>query len=96
MRRGILASVDELGALRSRIARRPFDRFYERLQERCALIFESAPMTEMNWQTAWASGRWNAACNRDPRALMVRTIPASNPEASSRRSPGIRALTTFC
>ena len=61
MRRGILTDRDELTALRSRITRRPYDAFYEALVRRCALILESAPVTEMNWQAAWANGRQNAA-----------------------------------
>ncbi len=61
MRRGILTNRDELSALRSRISHKPFDVFYETLLKRCALILESTPVTEMNWQAAWASGRRNAA-----------------------------------
>ncbi|MCD4825619.1 MAG: hypothetical protein K8S55_13570, partial [Phycisphaerae bacterium] len=61
MRRGILANLDELRALSDRISIHPFDRFYEVLGKRCALILESSPMTEMNWQAAWAGGRRNSA-----------------------------------
>ena len=61
MQRGILATREELGRLRERISRQPFDTFYQALQKRCALIFKSAPMTEMDWQAAWESGRPHAA-----------------------------------
>lgn len=61
MKRGILASRDELAALRGRIAHKPFSDFYALLEKRCALILESCPMTEMAWQSAWAAGRPNAA-----------------------------------
>lgn len=61
MRRGILATRDELTALRKRIHRKPFDALYDALNKRCALILESAPVTEMQWQAAWATGRQNAA-----------------------------------
>ncbi len=61
MRRNLLASREELSALRGRIDRKPFDAFYSRLDKCCALILESSPMTEMNWQSAWATGRQNAA-----------------------------------
>lgn len=61
MRRGLLATRDDLEALRDRINDAPYDVYYERLLSRCALILESSPATEMNWQSAWANGRWNAA-----------------------------------
>ncbi|MBN1553736.1 MAG: heparinase II/III family protein [Phycisphaerae bacterium] len=61
MRRGILATRDELTSLRKRIRQKPFDAIYDSLVRRCALILESAPVTEMQWQSAWASGRQNAA-----------------------------------
>jgi hypothetical protein len=61
MRRGLLAHREELEALRSRLSHRPFDGFHERLEQRCALILESSPAREMHWQSAWATGRWNAA-----------------------------------
>ncbi len=61
MRRGILATRDELVGLRKRILRKPFDALWDALGRRCALILESAPVTEMQWQSAWATGRQNAA-----------------------------------
>jgi hypothetical protein len=61
MKRGILASRDELTALQERIAHKPFSDFYALLENRCALILESRPMTEMDWQSAWAAGRTNVA-----------------------------------
>lgn len=61
MRRGILATRDELTSLRKRILHKPFDVLWDALGRRCALILESAPVTEMQWQSAWATGRQNAA-----------------------------------
>lgn len=61
MRRGILATRDELASLRKRIAQKPFDALWDALGRRCALILESTPVTEMQWQSAWATGRQNAA-----------------------------------
>jgi hypothetical protein len=61
MRRGILASRDELRALRGRIGRKAYVGMYEALRRRCALILESAPITESRWRTLWAQGRWNSA-----------------------------------
>jgi len=61
MRRGILATRDELRSLRGRIAKSPFDRFHDALQKRCALILESPPVTETQWQTLWQQGRWGSA-----------------------------------
>ena len=61
MRRGILATRDELRALRERIAGKPFDRIYDALRKRCSLILESAPVTEAQWQSLWAKGRRMAA-----------------------------------
>ena len=61
MRRGILATRDELRSLRSRIAKSPFDRFYDALQKRCALVLESPPVTETRWRTMWQQGRWSSA-----------------------------------
>jgi hypothetical protein len=61
MKRGILATRDELVSLRKRIDKRPFDALWDSLGRRCALILESTPVTEMQWQSAWASGRQNAA-----------------------------------
>jgi hypothetical protein len=61
MRRGILAARDELRALRDRIARKPFDAIYQALQKRCALILESAPISEQQWQVLWNQGSWASA-----------------------------------
>jgi len=61
MRRGILADLDTLRSLGSRISQRPFDEFYDVLTRRCGLILQSSPMIEMNWQAAWSNGRQNAA-----------------------------------
>lgn len=61
MRRGILADTEMLRALRSRISQKPFNEFYDVLVKRCGLILQTVPITEMNWQAAWANGRQNAA-----------------------------------
>jgi len=61
MRRGILASRDELAGLRDRINRKPFDGMYDALRRRCALILESSPVTEAQWRSLWEHGQWSAA-----------------------------------
>jgi len=61
MRRGLLATRDDLRRLRRRIAASPFDAFYDRLVKRCALILEAAPVTERQWQMEWQKGRWGSA-----------------------------------
>lgn len=61
MRRGLLASRDELRALGERVAERPFDAIHEALNLRCSLILESGPVTETQWQTLWQHGSWAAA-----------------------------------
>jgi len=61
MRRGIIATRDELKSLRQKISRRPFDAIYSRLQKRCSLILESSPVTEQQWRAMWEQGRWDAA-----------------------------------
>jgi hypothetical protein len=61
MRRGILASRDELTALRERIGRKPFDGIYDALRRRCALMLETAPVTEAHWRSLWEHGQWGSA-----------------------------------
>ncbi|MFP4054801.1 MAG: heparinase II/III family protein [Phycisphaerae bacterium] len=61
MRRGILATVDELKALADNIDRRPFDVIYDTLRKRCSLILEAQPITETHWRSMWQSGAWLAA-----------------------------------
>ncbi len=61
MRRGILANRDDLKALRSRIARRPFDSIYDFLRKRCALILTTNPITEAQWRANWQQGVWCSA-----------------------------------
>lgn len=61
MRRGILANIDELRALRDRITIKPFDSIYDRLEKRCALILRSQPVNETQWRTMWQQGSWSAA-----------------------------------
>ena len=61
MRRGILADIDELRALKGRISKKPFDAIYHALRTRCSLILQSAPLTEAQWRNLWLNGRWCAA-----------------------------------
>jgi hypothetical protein len=61
MRRGILASRQELATLRDRLGRKPFDIIYESLRSRCALILESSPIGEVQWRTHWQHGSWDSA-----------------------------------
>ena len=61
MRRGLLATRDELHALRDRITTRPFNRIYDRLLKRCSLVLESGPVSETQWQHLWSAGHWSSA-----------------------------------
>ena len=61
MRRGILASIEELHSLRGRLGRKPFDAIYHALRQRCSLILESSPITETQWQNMWQQGVWGSA-----------------------------------
>ncbi len=61
MRRGILATREELAALKDRINQAPFDAIHETLNRRCALILESAPVTEAQWRSLWHQGAWSSA-----------------------------------
>ncbi len=61
MRRGILATIDELKALGGRVDRRPFSTIHDTLRKRCALILEAAPITEPQWRSTWQSGGTHAA-----------------------------------
>ena len=61
MKRGILASRDELRDLRKRVGRKAFVGMYEALRHRCALILESAPIAEGQWRGLWQQGHWGSA-----------------------------------
>ncbi len=61
MRRGLLASREELARLRDSIGRHPFDTIYETLRKRCGLILQTRPISETEWQAQHAQGRWSAA-----------------------------------
>ncbi len=63
MRRGMLASRDELVSLRESISRKPFDFIYDKLRKRCAMILEAQPVTEAQWRSVWQQGGWWAALN---------------------------------
>jgi len=61
MKRGLLATQNELSGLHDRLGRKPFGHIYETLRKRCALILESLPITETMWRTAYQHGQWGAA-----------------------------------
>jgi len=61
MRRGLLATRDELTGLREKLSYRPFDTIYQALHKRCELILETAPVNETRWRTSWAQGYWCSA-----------------------------------
>ncbi|HUS92548.1 MAG TPA: heparinase II/III family protein [Phycisphaerae bacterium] len=61
MRRGLLATRDELRQLGRLVGRKAFAGMYQALQKRCALILEAAPMTETRWRTLWTQGHWGSA-----------------------------------
>ena len=73
MRRGILANRDELRGLRRLAGRKAFVRIYETLRQRCALILESAPMTEAQWRSLWEQGHWGSA-HQAARAVQGRVL----------------------
>lgn len=73
MRRGILATIDQLQFLRRRISKRPFDRIYDLLQKRCSLILETTPITEQQWRVLWGQGCWSSAV-RAARAAQGRIL----------------------
>jgi len=61
MRRGILASRDELRSRRRCANRPPLAAIYDALTARCDLILEAAPVSEASWQSLWQQGRGGAA-----------------------------------
>ena len=61
MRRGLLATRQELTQLRDRVGRGPFSAIYERLRKRCAMILESRPVNETEWRQHHAQGQWSPA-----------------------------------
>lgn len=61
MRRGLIASRDDLHHLRQRLGSEPFDRIYRALQNRCSMILQTAPITQSQWQMNWAKGMWASA-----------------------------------
>lgn len=61
MRRGILASREELHQLRDRIYKKPFDKIYEFLRRRCALILQSGPINEQQWRAMAQQGCYTPA-----------------------------------
>jgi len=61
MKRGILATREELESLRTRITHRPFDAIHEHLNRRCSLILETAPVTEAQWRSLYQQGAWGSA-----------------------------------
>ena len=61
MKRGILATRQELAALSERLSRAPYDAIYDTLHRRCSLILETAPVTEAQWRSLWHQGAWASA-----------------------------------
>lgn len=61
MRRSLLASREELAALRQRVAQPVFEPIYQALLRRCDLILESAPVLERQWRVVAMEGRPDAA-----------------------------------
>ncbi len=61
MRRGILATREELKALADRVGRHPYGAIYETLDRRCSLILQTNPITEAQWRSLWHQGSWASA-----------------------------------
>jgi len=61
MRRGLLATRDELRTLKERLSRKPFDMIYSMLQRRCSLILQTAPVTEAQWRLLSQQGSTSSA-----------------------------------
>ncbi len=61
MRRDILASRDEMKALRGQISHKPFDLIYDMLRKRCAMTLESSPVSEGQWRDVSQRGDAAAA-----------------------------------
>lgn len=61
MKREILASREELTALKKLTGRKAFESISDALRHRCALILESAPLSETQWQALWMQGNWASA-----------------------------------
>ena len=67
MRRGILATPDDLRQLGKLISLPPYDAIYETLNRRCALILETNPVTEAQWRLLAQQGA------SDPGLVAART-----------------------
>jgi len=63
MRRGLLATRDELRGLKDRLGRKPFDALYAVLHKRCSLILQTSPVTEAQWRMLSQQGSTSAALN---------------------------------
>jgi hypothetical protein len=50
-----------LSSLRRLAGRGAFEGIFDALRRRCALILESAPLTETQWQALWLQGNWASA-----------------------------------
>jgi len=85
MKRGILATREELESLRERITRRPFDAIHERLNRRCSLILETAPVTEAQWRSLYQQGAWGSAllAARTTQGRILDLLIAHHVEANS-------------
>ena len=67
MRRGILATREELRSLHRLIGQQPYDVIYETLKRRCSLILETNPVTEAQWRSLGQQGA------TDPALVAART-----------------------
>ncbi len=56
MRRGILATRQELKSLADKVGRKPFDSIFSVLRKRCSLILQSGPVAQAQWRAMSAQG----------------------------------------
>ncbi len=105
MRRGILASCEELSGLTSKIRRQPFDRIHDALQRRCSLILETSPIQETQWRALAEAGAWwsavNAARAAQGRIIDLLVAHHANPNTAFRDRAieelrGLASWSTWC
>ncbi len=98
MNHGLLASDTELAQLRDRLGRAPFNRIYETLRKRCAMLLETKPIAETDWRMGYERGQWHAATNAAASAqgrildLAVAHHIDSNPAFKDRAIEELRSL----
>jgi hypothetical protein len=99
MRRGILASREEIRSLSGQTARKPFDAIYDALRKRCSLILETQPVTEARWRSLWQQGYAPAALQA-ARATQGRILDLAIAHLVDRnaayRDRAIEELKTLC